>query len=158
MDTIPLGGYIYSVVCDTGAGEVAIYTDKGYGCTGFCEAVRGPYAMRKDPITIKQNEFRWEDGYWITGAYKSAENAYQTGNHTISFELNQFVGNVAVEASTFEQPSQNPLDWGSVYYSDIPEITSNAVAVSLPEGGYKWLRFKASSNAITQIVYDRYLD
>lgn len=160
MESIPLGGYIYFVVVNNAGVETFLYTDKAYGATGTLEAVTGPYAAPQGPVIVQRRDMLWDNGIVVSGSYKSAENPYQTGNHVINTSITEFTGNIYVEASTFDQPSQNHVDWEKVHTVEVTEATSNAIEISLPSAGYKWLRFSAkekTGNVVT-FSYSRYME
>lgn len=158
VQDLPDGFLRWSIVrTDTGGRETMLWTDRDYSPFSYLRMGDGPFPPPVAPEILDPNDFIVVDSYRVSSALIGATNAGWPGAvQTFVFPLNEFVGEIIIEATLEQQPPNTDGDWFEAGRIERTEAATENAALTV-EDSVMWLRLRLRivAGSVEPISYRR---
>lgn len=142
INPLPTGYYKYAITVEEDNGrEGFVFTDQTYNAVGYFELTDSAIPFAKVPIEVDVFlTFTDKDGepYYVTGATPS--NGKDV--HTFTWYLNNFAGELYIQAFDRGYVPVNDSEWKDLYENLSACVSNTGTIVVTINGNYDYFRFK----------------
>lgn len=148
---LTLGNYTWCMLIENSETETErlLFTDKAYGPNAPLKVLEGPLPVLAPAMVIEANDLTNSKTWALPG---SAQTINTNGAHSVVLALDEYTGEMVIQASLDPDIPQTDGEWTNVSTSELEDVTGNHhVGFS---GNYTWVRFIFSTTVgLNKITY-----